>query len=195
MLVSICFIAGGLLSTYMLRHKGQTSFPLLDIEIFLAEPAVAIVIAAAPEGFRYVVVQVDDHALTRKFLADSIPDFQSRRILGELRVLLQDRVQDVGAIRAWNRVKDTLFESLVRAIRKVVIHHLDCKRHADGVEAELGKPRHDILDGRVLEAFGNHDLLVARPICRHEVEDIAIRVDYVSSLGRQRKYGSSPLQR
>ena len=124
-----------------------------------------------------------DDTLTREFLADSIPDLQSRRVLGELWVLLQDRVQDVGAVCARNRIEDTLFKSLVWAIRKVVIHHLDCERHADRIEAELRKPRHDVLNGRVLETFRNHDLLVAWPIGRHEVEDIAVRVDDISPLG------------
>jgi hypothetical protein len=60
--------------TYMLCHESQTTLPVINVKVVFSKPAISIVLAAAPECFADVVVQMNDDVLSRKLLSDGIPN-------------------------------------------------------------------------------------------------------------------------
>lgn len=56
----------------MLGHILPSANPLVDVEVFLTEPAVPITLAAAPLGFGDVVVEVQDDILGCEFIRNGI---------------------------------------------------------------------------------------------------------------------------
>jgi hypothetical protein len=49
----------------MFCHEREAALPLLNIEVLLTKPTIAVIIAATPKRLAYMVVEVDNNALIR----------------------------------------------------------------------------------------------------------------------------------
>jgi hypothetical protein len=61
----------------MVGHELETSSPIGDVEVCVAEPGVSVAATAAPLSFGHVVVKVDVNLLLCKFSCDGIVDLSS----------------------------------------------------------------------------------------------------------------------
>lgn len=58
----------------MVGHEGESALPVCDAEVGVAEPGVAVCVAAAPFSFGDMVVEVDVDFLDVRFCCDGIED-------------------------------------------------------------------------------------------------------------------------
>ena len=133
-------------TTYVCSQPCEATLPLLDVKELLAEPAVSIVVTAAPERLADVIVQMDNHALTGKLFCNSVPNLEPGGILSEIGVLLEDLIEHLGTVCLAKSVDEALFECLIGAVGQIVVDHLDGKRQANRVQSKLWEPRDDIFD-------------------------------------------------
>jgi hypothetical protein len=66
-------------NTNVIGHEFETTAPVVDVEVCVAEPGVPIVAAAAPLPFGHVVVEMDVHLLLCELGGDGVEDLWSRK--------------------------------------------------------------------------------------------------------------------
>jgi hypothetical protein len=68
-------------NTNVISHEFETTAPVLDVEVRVAEPGITIIAAAAPFPFGHVVVEMDVDLLLCELGSDGVEDLLSRKLM------------------------------------------------------------------------------------------------------------------
>lgn len=161
----------------------QPALPVLDVKVHVAEPGVAVNVAAAPLGLVDVHVRDGVDAALGGGVEDVAPELEARRLRRPARVVLEDLVRDARAVGVAQRGERNLQRHVLAVALVDLVHHLRCVAEADHVEAHAGDAVQDLLGGLELEALGDHGLTRHGPVDAREGEGLAAGVDNVPAAG------------
>lgn len=174
----------------MVGHVGKTSHPIVGVVVSVSPPCVAIGATAAPLTAGDVVIEVDVDLLSVQLLNDSVEDFQPLCLGSELRVVPEDLLQHFGSECLTDSIVQCLLQGHVVTVIVVnLVDHLNGVGQADDVHAKALDIVDDLLNGLVLQTFGNHGIVVARPICTGNFDDATGAIDHVWAICGEGKVG------